>query len=373
MYLSPFLSTAESRFFMHVFRTETAARLFPAAPPVFLQRMITGALEKPHLLYALLATACSHHSRLVQQETHQRSIVAGLKYTNLAISNLRCALADDDEMLKPETVTTAMTLCTNDVCNGNMDIWNVHLDGVIRLLTAFMKNQRETSRIEPYAQCLVKWCISMDVLAGFSGLHAVQSELLDQVPTQFVDEIDDILGYSLKLAPLLAQLPQLAKRQELLSTTPEAEMLEAKISHLVGVTVSEAKLDSMGDLATELQYTHLAFVYSALLYLHRRVQNLPRNHIKVRKDVTSIIDSIQRIGPFSSANILILWPMFTAGCETEINNERQYIQTRMNNMQCFGMGNYTRAREYLSNFWASETIFHWEVYFSHLGKQVVLF
>ncbi|KAJ5564305.1 hypothetical protein N7513_000547 [Penicillium frequentans] len=373
MYLSPSLSTTESRFFMHVFRTETATRLFPAAPPVFLERLITGALEKPHLLYALLAAACSHHSRLVQQEMHQRLMVACLKYTNLAISNLRSALADDNEMLQPETVTTAMTLCTNDVCNGNMDIWNVHLDGVIRLLTAFMEHQKENSQIDPYAQCLVKWCITMDVLAGFSGRRTVQSGLLAQVSNSSVDEIDDICGYSLELAPILAQLPQLAKSQKQLSTTSEAEILEAKISRLDGATVSEAKLDSMGDLAIELHYTHLAFVHSALLYLHRRVQNLSRNHVKVRKDVTNIIDSIRRIGSFSLANILILWPMFTAGCETEIISERQYIQTRMNNMQCFGMGNYTRAREYLFNFWASETSLPWDVYFSQLGKEVVLF
>nr|UPX44670.1 hypothetical protein FAC6B23_04 [Penicillium fuscum] len=373
MCLSPFLSTTESRFFMHVFRTETATRLFPAAPPIFLQRMITGALEKPHLLYALLAAACSHHSRLVPQETQQRSMVAGLKYTNLAISNLRSALADDNEMLKPETVTTAMTLCTNDVCNGNMDIWNVHLDGVIRLLTAFIEHQRETPHIDPYAQCLVKWCITMDVLAGFSGRHTVQSGLLAQVSSQSVDEIDDICGYSLELAPLLAQLPQLAKYRNQLSTSVEAEILEAKISRLTGATISEAKIHSIGDLATELNYTHLAFVNSALLYLHRRVQNLPRNHVKVRRDITSIIDSIKRIGSFSSANILILWPIFTAGCETEIIVERQYIQNRMENMQCFGMGNYTRAREYLSNFWASETSLPWDVYFSHPGKEVVLF
>ncbi|KAJ5635728.1 uncharacterized protein N7484_009041 [Penicillium longicatenatum] len=383
MYLSPFLSTPESRFFMNLFRTETATRLFPAAPPLFLQRMISGALEKPHLLYALLAAACSHHSRLVQQENHQKSIVAGLKYTNLAIFNLRSALADEDEMLKPETVTTAMALCTNDVCNGNMDIWNVHLDGVIRLLNAFMEHQKEKAQIDPYAQCLVKWCITMDVLAGFSGRRTVQNGLLAQISSQSAEGIDDICGYSLELAPLLAQLPQLAQRQERLSITveplvaqevaAEAEILEAKISHLIGATVSEAKFNSIGYLATELHYTHLAFVHSALLYLHRRVQNLPRNHIKVRNDVTSIIDSIKRIGFFSSANILILWPIFTAGCETEIISEREYIQSRMNNMQSFGMGNYTRAREYLWNFWASETSLPWDVYFAHLGKEVVLF
>ncbi|KAJ5689579.1 hypothetical protein N7462_003971 [Penicillium macrosclerotiorum] len=382
LYLSPLLSTTESRFFMYMFSTETATRLFPAAPKLFLQRMISGALERPHLFYALLAAACGHHSRLVQQDTNPRSKMIGLKYTTLAISHLRAALTDPDEMLEPETLTTAMALCTNDVCNGNMNIWSVHLDGVIRLLTAFLENQKATSKHDPFAQCLVKWCITMDVLAGFSRLRTVQDGLFAQFSTGSTETIDDISGFSLRLAPLLAQMPHLAQRHHLLTTgepyileeiSPEAEILEAKISSLLDASVSEKTLSHMGELSSELRSTHLAFVHAALLYLHRRIQSLPRNHFKVRSDITNIIHSCQQIGETSSANILILWPIFTAGCETEIISEREYIQSRMKKMQDLGMGNYTRARESLYTFWASETSLPWDAHFSHIGKEVVLF
>ncbi|CAG7957782.1 unnamed protein product [Penicillium nalgiovense] len=372
---SPFLSK-ESQFFMHIFNTETAPRLFPAAPALFLQRTITSSLETPHLLYALLASACSHHSRLVQ-DTGPSSKVSCLRFTNLSISSLRSALSETNATLTAETVTTAMALCTNDVCNGNMQTWRTHLGGVMRLLGAFLDSQGTPRIADPYIQCLIKWFTTMDVLAGLSGLgtSGVMSpgtRLLDRSFDLLSPHVDDICGYSLKLAPLLARLSQLLQRQ--CHTGPgmqqdilaEARRLETEILSLVECSVSSG-------YSLELQSTHLAFVHSALLHLHRRVQTLPRNHETVKEDIRNIITAVEDIPPFSSANILILWPMFSAGCETDDTKEREFIHNRMGDMQSLGMGNFTRARELLTKFWASETSLPWDIYFANLGLELVLF
>ena len=362
---------------MHVFRTETAPRLFPAAPPLFLQRIIASSLETPHLLYALLASACSHHSRLVK-DTGPSSRVSCLKFTNLSISSLRSALTDTNATLTAETVTTAMALCTNDVCNGNMQTWRTHLGGVMRLLAAFLDSQGKLSIDDPYIQCLVKWFTTMDVLAGLSGLSdsgvlSSENGLLDRTFDQLNGHIDDICGYSLKLAPLLARLSQLAQTQsrcglemqgDLIS---ESNMLELEILALVECSF----LDNLHHL--ELQSTHLAFVHSALLHLHRRVQMFPKNHDVVKTDLFNIINAVKQIAPFSSANILILWPVFSAGCETDDTEEREFIDNRMGDMQRHGLGNFTRARELLSKFWESGTPLPWDSYFANLGLELVLF
>ncbi|KAJ5633421.1 hypothetical protein N7490_009760 [Penicillium lividum] len=297
------------------------------------------------------------------------------------MSHLRSALLDAGELLKPETITTAMTLCTNDVCNGNMNTWNVHFNGVMQLLSAFMEHHSHSSEVDPYAKCLLKWFATMDVLASLSGLRTAQSGLLDMVSGQSAGQIDDICGFSFDLAPLLAKIADLAHHNDPFTalesvqydTSIEAEILEARVSCLIGATVPEASICSKGYLATELHYTHLAFVHSALLCLHRCIQHLPRDHIKVRNDLKNILDAIQNIGPSSPANILILWPIFSAGCETEIIVERKSIQERMSNMQSLGMGNFTRARESLHIFWASGTSLSWDIYFSQVGQQLLLF
>lgn len=247
----------------------------------------------------------------------------------------------------------------------------------MRLLGAFLDSQGTLPIADPYIQCLVKWFTTMDVLAGLSGLGTggvISSDtgLLDRSFDLLNPHVDDICGYALKLAPLLARLSQLMQRQY--HTEPrmqqdaltEARGLEIEILCLVECSVS-------GGDSPELQSTHLAFVHSALLHLHRRIQKLPRDHETVKEDTRKIIAAVEDIPPFSSANILILWPMFSVGCETDDIKERDFIHNRMGDMQSLGMGNFTRARELLNKFWASETSLSWDIYFANLGLELVLF
>ncbi|PYI00527.1 hypothetical protein BO78DRAFT_438524 [Aspergillus sclerotiicarbonarius CBS 121057] len=368
---SPFLSSTESKFFMHVLATQTAPVFFPAAPKLFVDRLISAALDTPHLLYALLASACSHHGRLVGDSTGT-SRTACLKFTNRAISGLNSALSDRTQMLRAETAMTAMTLCTNDVCNGNMHVWRMHLAGVMRLLTAFLE---QPSMADPFTLCLVKWFTTLDVLAGLSSSTSVTHGLLEHFLETCPSEVDDICGYSLELVPALTRIGQLA-HQDTLShqDMQEAQMLDLTIRFLLDRAVPSSTLTTHGpELAHELQHTHLAFVHCALLHLHRRVQGFPRDHPAVRDDIRNILTAIQHIRPFSQANILILWPVFSAGCETTMPAERDLIHTRMTNMRGLGMGNFTRARDMLEVFWAAESPLPWDSYFAQQGHELVLF
>lgn len=55
-----------------------------------------------------------------------------LMFTNQAFSGLRAALAHDDasKTLKADTLMTAMALCTNDVCNGSLDVFRMHMKAI---------------------------------------------------------------------------------------------------------------------------------------------------------------------------------------------------------------------------------------------------
>ncbi|KAJ5753702.1 uncharacterized protein N7511_007855 [Penicillium nucicola] len=270
-----------------------------------------------------------------------------------------------------------MALCTNDVCNGNMQTWRTHLGGVMRLLAGFLDSQGTLRIADPYIQCLVKWFTTMDVLAGLSGLSfgdvlSPYDGMLNRIPLPDSVYADEICGYSLKLAPLLAKLSHLVQRQsqsglELRDLMEESRSLENDILSLV-----DCRDTNIGD-HVELQSTHLAFVYSALLHLHRRVQMFTATHHIVKSDIKNIVHAIERISPSSSANILILWPMFSAGCETNDTKERDFIHRRMGDMQNLGMGNFTRARELLGKYWASKSLLSWDSYFATQGLELVLF
>lgn len=390
--LSPLLSSEQSRFFLHILSTETAPSLFPAAPNSFIDRLISSAVETPHLLHALLASACSHHSRLTGDATPQSHVMC-LKFTNLSISGLRDAMSKATDMLRPETALTAMTLCTNDVCNGNMHIWRSHLSGVMQLLEIMLNAQQGSfDSNDPFVLCLVKWFATLDTLACVSGVNTGdtllgQNSVLKELPSPVASHVDDICGYSLELIPLLARAAQVACQtgmhaasgtwlsdlspQELMD---EAEYLETAILAIAERTASKVTTNNHGsEFPDELRYTHLAFVHSTLLYLHRRVRLLPKDHPTVRRDIENILGAVESIPSLSPSNILILWPIFNAGCESEVTGDRIQIQARMACMQSRGLGNFTRARGLMKEFWASGTSLPWDVYFAQHGRELVLF
>jgi hypothetical protein len=383
---SPFLFTEESKFLMHVFATQTVNTLFPAESDLFPQRLIGSALNTPHLLNAILASACSHHGRLLKDASSRRRATC-LKYTNSAICSLREELSGTKQKPSAELVTTALILSTNDLCYGNIPIWRTHLRGVLRLLLALLEQQILLSTpINPFIECLAKWFKTMDVLAALSGLdvqcvHNPEDVLLGTSLLHSTDNVDDICGFSLDLFQLMAQVSRWTRRQYLYSSTglvwsdPSVSglELETKLYALLERSIPSTRVTNGHISVLELQSTHRAFTHAALLHLHRRVQMLPKNHIQVRTDLNNILDAVSQIHPFSLANILILWPVFTAGCETDIITERGMIQTRMGNMQSLGMGNFARARQLLHRFWSSETSLPWDAYFAQVGLELVLF
>lgn len=253
-----------------------------------------------------------------------------------------------------------MVFCTNDVCNGNKKTWRAPLSGVLQLLNIFLGTF--SSHIDdPYVQCLVKWFTTMDIMVGLSAhrsscIHDPTSGPLYQLSRTNTKHVDDICGYSLELVPVLSRSARLSSQVDskavtgtelLQSIMREAIVLETEIHLFIENTVSATTFESTGGFIPELTHAHFAFVYAALLHLRRRVQMLLKDHIIVRKAVQSALEAVLRIPPSSSTNIIILWPVFSIGCEFDLPGERAIIQDRMANMERIGMGNFTRARQLL--------------------------
>lgn len=402
---SPLLSSRTARFLLHHFGTQTAPVLFPLAPPAFGRRLVATAAHTPHLLHALLAAACSHHARLVGADAAPQTTRAVLALTNRAVAGLGAAVARPDEMLRVETAMTAMALCTNDVCDGgDARQWRVHLAGVKALLDAFAEEERRkrgAGVVDPFAEYLAKWFATMDTAARVSGLEerGIGSfeggywALLESGTCE-EDAVDEFCGYSLKLMPVLARIGELAtlRRTQGVGNPPEegsemqwsvsidcsisaqAEELECKaLSILKCAPLRYISSYQEPQRARELQSTNLAFVKAALLHLHRRVMSLPKHHVKVRDDIMGILAAIDNIPISSTANILALWPVFSAGCETDDAQERDVINRRMLHMQTLGMGNYKRARAALLDYWSSNSPLCWDLYFKNSGFDLVLF
>ncbi|OKL57536.1 hypothetical protein UA08_07111 [Talaromyces atroroseus] len=435
---SPYLANKHCRLGMRQLVAKTATIVFPLASQSFVDRLMLSAMKTPPLLYALLACFGSHNARRMTSptSTSESERATTLMFTNNAISGLRAALARDSatsKTFKTETLMTAMALCTNDVCNGNIDVFRMHLKAIRQMLPSYTnslpsKNNRtsvtEDSILNVY---LMKWFAALDVSASLSLFtphqhgddHNEQRELagfFDGNPTSdywnkykifnlsedFV--VDDICGYSLNLVPIFSRIGNLARMQyenlpinesscdidlrydyaEVItgvtsSQSPDliiqAQLLESQLQNLPSPQISTTGIwtSEQHQLVEELRDTHPAFVHTALLHLHRRVQLLPKYHPKVRNDVINILRVVQNVLPFSPANVLLIWPLFSAGCETDRAEERAVVDERMSIMQSLGMGNFTRGREALKRLWESGTALRWDVYLAKSGIDLVLF
>ncbi|KAL2810070.1 fungal-specific transcription factor domain-containing protein [Aspergillus granulosus] len=371
---SSFMSRIQEKMSIQAIVSETTV-VFPLASRNFLDQLLSSAMETPHLLFALLASSDSHARRRLASS---RPDDMALSYTNNAISGLRAALADErNANTSVEMAMTAMALCTNDVCNGNLELFRVHLAGVSGMLTSGLLERKK----DPFATYLFKWFAALDVSAGLSLVHKstlLSGELYQScraaLAASVEEGVDDICGYSLELLPILAEVGELARERythpEQRSLCERGAAIEARIAALSGAEYHHGQLNEKHN---ELRTTHTAFMHTALLHLHRRVYLLPKMHPTVRNNVWNILDTVRSVRSASTANILLLWPIFSAGCETDEKGERELIDERMSIMQDIGMGNFTRARNILKRFWASSTELRWDLWLAEEGIDLVLF
>lgn len=126
-------------------------------------------------------------------------------------------------------------------------------------------------------------------------------------------------------------------------------------------------------LAEETQLSHRLFVYAALLHLYRRVQELPKDHAKPEYATAKIIEIVGVLRPESPASIVILWPLFSAGCETDNAERRAIIKERIIEMRRWGMGNVEQALEAMEAYWESDSGERWDVFLGRRGVDLVLF
>ncbi|KAJ5701754.1 hypothetical protein N7488_009302 [Penicillium malachiteum] len=399
---SQLTSSPESRFFLNHYINVTADVIFPLSLTgnPLREDLLRSAMSNPHLLNAFLACACSHYARRHEAMPIQLSNSIA-KFTNRALNGLRLAMTDQNQAGKLETISTALALCTSDVISGDLSTWRIHLTGANKLILSAFQNDKKPSSSEtdgrnPLETFVIKWYALLDIFAGVSGLRK-SSNPDGRYWSSNEDEsyIDEWTGYSLDLIPIISRIGRMAQTQRdksrimTLNEDP-GEPTEPEIQDMEEINQMESLIYSLYDRtahpqlvhspdpetrrrADEMQCIHRAFVYTALLHLYRRVQELPKYHEKAVYAVHMTIQMIQMIPRESSSNILTLWPVFTVGCETDDPVQRSIIESRISKMESFGMGNVETARQAMYAYWESGATERWDIFLESYGQDIVLF
>lgn len=377
--LSRHLVDDESRFYIHHFSTQTSVLLFPLAPSSFRERLVSLALEAPSLLYALLAASCSHYARLACNPSSQKT---ALKYTSSALAALQSNLASQPNTVKISDVASAIVLCTNGACNGNTSSFYTHLSGA-RYLLQTLVDEQDPGNQNPFLQWLAKWFATLDVCASASGSYrSVVTDhnypLLETLPRPRLAQPDDLCGYSLELMPLISRIGQLANEDSSLWSSPEILDEIAQLEAYIGMFYEPDKPGTLPSAIKikreeEMRNTNNIFASSALLHLYRRVYQFSKDHHMVRMAIQNILRAVKNLTPSSTTTILLLWPLFSAGCETDDAEERQFVDVTMQHMESLGLGNFKQARSAINSYWSSGTHLTWGQYLEYHGSVSVLF
>ncbi|CAD0112531.1 unnamed protein product [Aureobasidium uvarum] len=391
----------DAYFFLHHYITHTSLTLFPLMAPSIHQEVLTVAAQTPHLLSAALALSCDQVRRLRGNRSIELQNRASF-FLRKAITGLRKAMNDPTEASNFSTICTVLFLCTNEVMAGNTMAMRTHLHGAENLLSiALGKNRHEAvTDLDDKKLFLVRWFAVVDIFASIMSLDKTTSSdghfwnIGAPSGTSSPQHIDEFVGFSLELMPVLARIGRMARlqrRRKVLGSSlgsgyaemaDDLDMLladnilltEQQLSLLFTRASSPSLLHTQDPvLVDEAVYVHQMFVHAALLHLYRRVQELPELDPKPAIALASMLDLLGKLRPESPANVLILWPLFTAGCEAEDPELRNYIEACMGRIRNYGWGNADAASAALRAYWDESNGERWDVFLERRGFDVVLF
>lgn len=403
--------------YFHHFLNHTARILVPHDCPenpfkTILPRM---AVDNHNLLNLMLAYSACHRARLLG---HKEPVNRIAHWVRDVFPSLRQTLEETQNAeISNANLATAIMLASLEIISpssfGIAIPWQSHL-GLARGIIRARGGPHSVSRKDPVMYFLTRWLAYLDVMGSLSnrvaeeplyeanywqssydGTSAKELSLTDDDGDDDDDyTIDCLLGFTTRCIYILAQIASLARQcaphrinnQKAIvneNWRPSAEMLkkadklkadlekarnhEHKQCHHHSPVLSKATLTyapppsqnetSMKE-AEESIATNDAFHWAGKVHLLRRVCNLPKSDPEVKHAVDQIMKQLHTLRQLGSAEACSLFPIFTAGVETEDKLYRAEIMSRLKGAEGLGMCQVSRARKIMEECY--KTGANWE-------------
>jgi hypothetical protein len=340
------------------------------------------------------ALQASHRAHLLNQPEPATRIALWVQDIFPA---LRSALNDPNQSISDANIATGIMLASLEIVSptafGYQIPWQRHL-GLARELIASRDHGLRWSRCwtqeDQVRAFLWSWLAYLDVLGTLSGGRGESSTawILDYQKDDYeeeFDEIDCIMGMTTRCVYILAKIAELAKECDALrisGTTAvdvvpgigrewhppkdiitRAWALEDEAKHSMALPPQPCKhLHASGDVARwdqdEMAALNESFHWAGLVHLHRRVLGKPSGHEDVQAAVLKIHSCIDCMPMGGKVEASLLFPVFTAACETADEERRDLVRERLESMSRSGFLEVRRARDLIEEVW--ETGRPWE-------------
>lgn len=335
----------------------------------------------------LLAYSASHRARLLQQPEPAIRIA---RWVQDIFPNYAKDLSDPTKIVSNSNLATAIMLASLEIISpkafGVAIPWQKHLSTARQIILArggAKSIHRDHSQASDF---LLRWFAYLDVVGSLigsprdlpsssNGGEGPDYDLDDDEVNDF--QIDCLLGFTSRCVSILSKIAHLARisdaerydndqnvRPDWQPDEKTAVRAEKLINDLESARTNTRiqpcpHLHSAGEAAyqwdfQEMQATNEAYHYAGLVHVHRRILGKPSSHPDVQTAVREISGALYKVRKGSTAESCLLFPMFTAGCDSQDEKQRNAIMDRFRGVEEFGLSHVSSI---LSNFRTSVLIF----------------
>ncbi|KKA26741.1 hypothetical protein TD95_000888 [Thielaviopsis punctulata] len=334
------------------------------------------AVAEPHLLSLLLAYSASHRARLLG---HKEPEVRMARWITDVIPRLNSDFSQSPGHSNASIANLASTIMLSSLeiispnAFGSKIGWQNHLHFAREMMMSHCLWRPDTNTKE--GECcafLWSWFAYLDVLGSLSG-----GQWSNEISSKWVksyeiigrehpnpDEIDCIMGFTIRCVSLLARVSELCRKttaQRMLpgrkinlnwqpdnETRETAEMLAMELRESLSRDSRVCQHIRPGSVdhksLLEMFSTNEAFHWAGLIHLYRRAMGKTREDPLVQEAINKIVYHMSMIRRGGTGETGFLFPMFTAGCETLDMQHRIDIKKRIENVEAHGMKQDTVGR-----------------------------
>jgi hypothetical protein len=385
-------STPTEQLLLHHF-ANSASRITSCHPRIqtnFCNLLLPMAISYPPLLSALMALSAIHRNSLYTPSpaplNQPPNEIIALKASSIA--QLRSELllpTQQRSQMQDAILATALTLCMCEIHSGGDQprSWRLHLEGAKAIISTYQQMSTNPASSDPNSQSnlLKRWYTSIEALAATTsrGIRAGQLPLLapgvelPAIGTEDKAFLDDYFGFSTDLVDTFKEIGAAAwERRSLAAESSahvllseedlqtEADILEKSVEDMIARDATAPPKfypgvkESLDDNVVEEFYAcNRAYQHTALLYIYRRVRQLPGTDEKVQVAVKSILECVASIKPRSglSPYIVLTMPLFTAGREA-LGEDREIVRYALRDLgNSLKLRNVWRSLEFLEADW----------------------
>ncbi|KAK2754236.1 hypothetical protein FQN54_007115 [Arachnomyces sp. PD_36] len=369
--------------YFHHFLNHTARILVPhdCSDNPFRVVLPSMAVEDTNLLNLLLAYSASHRARLLSHDEPWNRIA---HWVSDVFPALRQAVDNVDEKTADTRVATALMLTSLKIISpSTFDTpipWQDHLRVARSLFVARGGTQpgQPTGKV---GQFLARWLAYLDILGSlscrkndlplFGGSYWAARAAEKGTNDQSGFHVDCFTGFSSLCSSLLARLGELTHRcyheridekgtvhwdfSPSIETQADGEQLLEDMNNALAHDFSFSPHHGAPNSDdSEMAASNHAFHWAGIIHLYRRVLDRDSLDSDVLNAVNALLDSLSRIRRGGSAEVCLLFPLFTAGCETRDPQHRNDILERIKSFEGVGMKQIRNARELMERSWAED-------------------